>query len=58
MKYILEMPEQYQCLLVTYRDRESVCVHEDAMDRVTFRDNCKGKLNDRPDWCPLIEVKE
>lgn len=50
------MDEDYRCMLVIERDKQSVCGLDDGMDPVTFRDNCKGNLTKRPDWCPLTKV--
>lgn len=55
--FILKMPANYICLINTFRGNTHVCSHEDAMDPKTYQDDCKGKLNDRPAWCPLTEVK-
>lgn len=32
------------------------CKDEDAQDLEIFGDECTGDLNNRPTWCPMIEI--
>jgi hypothetical protein len=54
-KYIVEICGGV-CPLLAFRDYTSHCGHDDAMDLINFKDDCKGDLDNRPSWCPLVDV--
>jgi len=54
-KYIVEICGGV-CPLLAFRDYQSHCNHDDAMDLINFKDDCKGNLDNRPVWCPMEDV--
>ena len=56
-EYIIYLDVDFVCPLRVYRDKEFVCSDLEAMDKITFKDNCKGILTKRPDWCPLKQTQ-
>ncbi len=56
-KYMIEICGGV-CPLLQFRDFTSHCGHNDAMDLINFKDDCKGNLDKKPSWCPLVEVEE
>ena len=59
MFFKLEIDEEGSyCPLLYQREGKSACGHDDAFDRDTQKDYCRGNLLKRPEWCPLIEIEE
>jgi len=51
--FIIEMDEAKPC---EKREPADICGHQDLMNKVWNHKLCKGDLNDRPAWCPLVEI--
>jgi hypothetical protein len=53
-KYIVEMRKNCDYML-NYAGAKKCQKSKDPYGRLN---RCEGKLNDRPDWCPLLQVEK
>ena len=56
--YIICLDDDFICPLRAYRNKEFICSDFEAMDEITFTDNCNGDLKKRPVWCVLKHLGE
>ena len=56
--FLVKMNDEKKCCMSRYYESYHHCVWAEVYPTPKFEDQCKGKSDNRPAWCPLYELRE